>query len=106
MLERPSPDPIEAGMDHPLLLYLQNPSICAAELDGEICLFNPSTATYLNLNGPASAIWNLIASKVSEETIISVLLDTYEVDEALCMAETREFLSQAVEQGMVEVHPL
>ena len=106
MAERSSPYPINAGLDQPACIYLQNPSICAAELDGEICLFNPSTATYLNLNGPASAIWNLIASKASEETIISALLDTYDVDEALCLSETREFLLQAVEKGMVEVHPL
>jgi hypothetical protein len=106
MPELSSPDPKDVGLDQPHRLYAQNPSICAAELDGEICLFNPSTATYLNLNGPASAIWNLIASKASEETIISALLDTYDVDEALCLSETREFLLQAVEKGMVEVHPL
>jgi hypothetical protein len=101
-----SPEPEPMNLANPPCTYLQNPTICAAELDGEICLFNPSTAAYLNLNGPASAIWNVIASKASEELIIRTLLDAYDVEEDLCITETREFLNEAVEKGMVEVHPL
>ncbi|MCT0231176.1 PqqD family protein [Synechococcus sp. CS-1324] len=99
-------DANEDGQAKRLYTYLQSPSICAAELDGEICLFNPSTATYLNLNGSASAIWNLIASKTNEEKILAALLDAYDVDEAVCHSEVREFLNEALEKGMVEVHPL
>jgi hypothetical protein len=106
MSEKLSPDEVDVGLEKPHFAYLQNPSVCAAELDGEICLFNPLTATYLNLNGSASAIWNLIADKASEEEIIRALLDAYDVEEALCRSETRDFLNEAVGKGMVEVHPL
>jgi len=85
------------------MLYVQNASICAAELDGEICLFNPTTADYLNLNATASAIWKLISEPRAEEAIVAELLEQYEVKEQECRQDTREFLSSALEQGMVEV---
>jgi hypothetical protein len=86
------------------MLYSQNPEICAAELDGEICLFNPSTADYLNLNASASAIWNLIAQAKCEDEIVVELLERFDVTESECRQDTREILGQATQQGMVEVH--
>jgi hypothetical protein len=82
--------------------YAQNPEICAAELDGEVCLFNPATADYLNLNGSASAIWNLLAQPVGEDAIVQCLTRRYEVAEEVCRRETRAFLGQALERGMLE----
>jgi hypothetical protein len=82
--------------------YVQNPAICAAELDGEVCLFNPATADYLNLNGPASAIWNLLAQPAGEDAIVRSLAERYEVAEDVCRRDTRAFLRRAVERGMLE----
>ena len=42
------------------MVIVRNPEVCAAELDGEICLFEPVKAEYLNLNSTGSAIWNLL----------------------------------------------
>ena len=103
MAEGTSPEPRTLGSESSPTTYCQNPAICAAELDGEVCLFNPSSATYLNLNGPASAIWNLLASAATEESIVSALLKSYAVEEGVCRAETLEFLREAVEKGMVEL---
>ena len=82
--------------------FVQNPAICAAELDGEICLFNPTTSDYLNLNGSASTIWNLLAEPAGEDAIVQSLLQSYDVSEEVCRRETRSFLRRAVERGMLE----
>jgi hypothetical protein len=84
------------------MFYTQNADICAAELDGEICLFNPATAEYLNLNGPASTIWNLLSEPSDEETVVIALRKIYDVAEEICRLDTREFLGEALEKGMVE----
>jgi hypothetical protein len=83
------------------MMYRQNPNTCAAELDGEICLFDPSKAKYLNLNGSGSAIWHLLAEPIDKGAIVAELLERYEVEEATCQSEVEAFLKDATEQGLV-----
>lgn len=83
------------------MIYRQNPNICAAELDGEICMFDPSKAKYLNLNGSGSAIWHLLAEPIDKEAIVTELLERYDVEEATCQSEVEAFLKGAIEQGLV-----
>jgi hypothetical protein len=75
--------------------------ICAAELDGEVCLFNPETAQYLNLNGTGSSIWNLLAVPMDVEALISELQGRYEVDSRVCRRETEAFVAEALQRGML-----
>jgi hypothetical protein len=83
------------------MLYRQNPNICAAELDGEICLFDPNKAKYLNLNGSGSAIWHLLAEPMDKGAIVAKLLERYEIEEATCQREVEAFLQDVTEQGLV-----
>ena len=79
----------------------RNPVICAAELDGEVCLFHPERAEYLNLNGSGSAIWNLLETPLKREELIARLLTLQEVEESVCRRDTEIFLSLALEQDML-----
>lgn len=87
------------------MLILRNPEICAAELDGEVCLFHPQTAEYLNLNGTGSAIWNLLEAPTDREALVAQLLARFEVEEAICRLETDAFLAEALSLGMVLEDP-
>ncbi|MFM7642056.1 MAG: PqqD family protein [Cyanobium sp.] len=80
---------------------LRNPVICAAELDGEVCLFHPERGEYLNLNASGSAIWNLLDSPLEREELIRQLLERYAVDEADCRRDTETFLTGALEREML-----
>lgn len=82
-------------------LIRRNPEVCAAELDGEMCLFQPETAEYLNLNSTGSAIWNLLETPADLDGLLAELLNRYQVDEATCRQETETFLRAAVERGML-----
>ncbi len=83
----------------------RNPDICAAELDGEICLFNPDTAEYLNLNGTGSRIWNLLETPAALDELIHSLQESYAVEAATCRNETESFVAEALQRGMlVEAH--
>jgi hypothetical protein len=84
----------------------QNPEICAAELDGEVCLFNPESAEYLNLNGTGSSIWNLLDAPTELDELIYNLQARYAVDPETCRDETEAFVAEALKRGMlVEVQP-
>ncbi|MFN9645705.1 MAG: PqqD family protein [Cyanobacteriota bacterium] len=86
-------------------MILRNPEICAAELDGEICLFHPDTAQYLNLNATGSAIWTLLDTPTDREALVAQLLARYAVEEAICRRETEAFLAEALALGMLLEDP-
>ncbi len=82
-------------------MILRNPEICAAELDGEICLFHPVNAQYLNLNATGSAIWTLLDTPTDREALVAQLLARFEVEESICRRETETFLAEALALGML-----
>jgi len=82
-------------------LLSRHPEVCAAELDGEVCLFHPDTAQYLNLNATASAIWRLLEQPLSRDGLVASLLASHEVEEAHCRQETETFLAQALAISML-----
>jgi hypothetical protein len=92
---------INRHKDVPVLLR-RNPDICAAELDGEVCLFNPENAEYLNLNTTGSCIWTLLDTPSNFEDLMRNLQDRYDVAEETCRIETEAFVAQAIKRGMLE----
>ena len=84
------------------MLISRNPKVCAAELDNEICLFEPVKAEYLNLNNTGSAIWNLLEEPSTLEFLLKELQSRYIVDPDTCRQETEAFISEALERGMLQ----
>ncbi len=87
------------------MLLRRHPDVCAAELDGEICLFHPQNAEYLNLNATGSTIWNLLDVPTDLDRLVAQLLARYAVEEATCRRETEAFLARALERGMLLAQP-
>ena len=83
-------------------MIVRNPEVCAAELDGEICLFEPVKSEYLNLNKTGSAIWNLLEEPNTMEFLLTELQSRYVVDYSTCRQETEEFIREAIERGMLQ----
>ena len=83
------------------MLIARNPEVCAAELDGEICLFEPVKAEYLNLNSTGSAIWNLLEEPSELDHLIAVLQSRYDVDLDTCRQQTEAFVGEAFKRGML-----
>ncbi len=83
------------------MFFQRNPAICAAELDGEICLFHPESAQYINLNTTGSAIWTLLDAPQERNWLVAQLLDRFAVEEAACSEETDDFLSEALQRGVL-----
>lgn len=83
------------------MLIARNPEVCAAELDGEICLFEPEKADYLNLNATGSVIWNLLEEPAAVDQLIASLQIRYNVDAATCRQDTETFISEALQRRML-----
>ena len=87
------------------MVIVRNPEVCAAELDGEICLFEPVKAEYLNLNSTGSAIWNLLEEPTELDHLLEALQNRYDVDLDTCRRETEAFLGEALTRGMLLEKP-
>ena len=87
------------------MLIVRNPDVCAAELDGEICLFEPVKAEYLNLNGTGSAIWNLLEEPAEVDQLLASLQTLYNVDAVTCRQETEAFIGEALKRGILQEQP-
>ena len=87
------------------MMIVRNPEVCAAELDGEICLFEPAKAEYLNLNSTGSAIWNLLEKPMELDYLLEELQNRYDVDLETCRQQTEAFLGEAFKRGMLLEKP-
>lgn len=88
-----------------VMMIIRNPQVCAAELDGEICLFEPVQAEYFNLNSTGSAIWNLLEQPAEVEKLLTALETLYDVDSSTCRQETEAFIAEALKRGMLQEQP-
>lgn len=79
----------------------RNIAVCAALLDGEICLFDPENAHYLNLNSTGSAIWELLEEPMELEQLVDKLVARYSIEKNKCLVETKLFIEASLEQGFL-----
>lgn len=82
----------------------RNPDVYAATLDGEVCLFNPKSEEYLNLNATGTCIWILLENKSNLEDLVETLQTMYNVDPVTCRLETERFIDEALERGMLQTN--
>ena len=83
------------------MLLSRNMAVCAAMLDGEICLFDPDNAQYLNLNSTGSAIWELLEEPMELEQIVDNLITKYSIERNKCLEETKLFVEASLKQGFL-----
>lgn len=57
--------------------YQQMPECLLEDMDGEILLYNPTSATTLHLNGPSAVVWELCTGENSVAEIIDALQQAY-----------------------------
>ncbi|PZD97717.1 lasso peptide biosynthesis PqqD family chaperone [Paenibacillus sambharensis] len=75
------------------------------DMDGEKVMMSITNGKYYSLGEVGSRIWELAASPVSMEDIVSALLQEYEVDPAACRTEVAMFLEQLRREGLIHVAP-
>ena len=83
------------------MIYSKNEEIASSELDGEVCIFDPNSGMYFNLNDTASFIWKSIEKNTSLESIISKVKDEFNGDYELIEKEVIEFLKSSVQKGLL-----
>ena len=81
--------------------YIQNKEVFAADLDKEVCIFNPDNGEYINLNKTGTEIWHLIKENKSVDTLLKYLYKKYEGENDLIKNDLIEFLSKGTKNGFI-----
>jgi len=81
----------------------RNPDLVYSEIDGEVVMLSVKNGEYYNLNEVSSDIWKELKESLSFKDLVSRLHDNYEVSYEACELETRSFLEQTLEKGIIEI---
>ncbi|RBP53498.1 coenzyme PQQ synthesis protein D (PqqD) [Arenicella xantha] len=72
------------------------------DMDGELLVYNPNTATTLHLNGPSTVVWQLLTGEYSLATIITSLQEAYPDQAAQIEPDVIATVSDMLEQGVIQ----
>ena len=81
----------------------RSPETLANSVDDETVLLDVAQSSYYGLGPVASRIWRELAEPVPVETIVSQLLDEYEVGRDQCERDVLIFLRQLYVAGLLLV---
>ena len=83
---------------------VRSPDILQASLgEDEIALLSAEASKYFGLEGPASAIWNLLKKEQSLQSLCDALTESYDVRADVCARDAMVFVDQLIEHDLVRI---
>lgn len=83
-------------------LFVQNPELIAADMDGQTVMMSIAHGEYFGLDGIGSQIWKWLAQPVSIDQLVSTICTEYAVDEVTCRTDLEQFISELMAKGLVQ----
>ncbi|HZW26296.1 MAG TPA: lasso peptide biosynthesis PqqD family chaperone [Gallionella sp.] len=75
----------------------------SAEIDGELVMMSIEKGNYYGLTGIGNRIWQLLETPIKVSALCDKLVEEYDVEKAVCEADTLEFLRELSGQGLIEL---
>ena len=79
----------------------KNDEVISEILDGEICIFNPKNANYINLNSTATRIWELLDSLEEVDKIINKLKSEFPDQNLVVEDQTKLFIEDCIRNDIL-----
>jgi len=85
-------------------ILVRTSQLPAAELGpDDTVLLDAERGVYYGLEGPARQIWEELSEETTLDDICTSLIQEYDVEREQCESDTREFLAELIENGLVKV---
>ncbi len=85
-------------------ILIRTSQLPAAELGpDDTVLLDAERGVYYGLEGPARQIWEKLGEETTLDEICSSLIKEYDVEREQCESDTRAFLDELIENGLVKV---
>ncbi len=83
---------------------VRNPDVLQANLgESELALLSAEASKYFGLEGPASAIWNLLEKEQTLQGLCEELIDSYDVPADVCTRDAAAFVAELIEHDLVRI---
>jgi len=84
-------------------IYKQVEDCLLEDMDGELLLYNPSTAVTLHLNGPSAIVWQLVDGERSVQSIIEVVQEAYPEQSEQIVEDVKNVIDDLSERKVLEL---
>lgn len=84
-----------------MTLSLREQDLDWRDINDEIVALDAQGAMYLAVRGSAAVLWRLLAGAATRETLVEMLVKTYEIDAATAGDDVDEFLLTLSERGLL-----
>ncbi len=85
-------------------IIIRTSQLPAAELGpDDTVLLDAERGVYYGLEGPARQIWDKLDQETTLQAICQALTEEYDVEPGQCESDTREFILELIENGLVKV---
>jgi hypothetical protein len=86
-------------------IIAQDDGAITSEIDDESVIFIASAGVVISLNSVGTDVWRQLAHQSSVRSIISALMEKYDVDSDVASRETREFIHKLIKYRIVRTVP-
>ena len=86
-----------------LTFYKASTKHLYSEIDAEAVILDVNSGTYYGLNEVSNRIWQFLQMPASEERLLELLLEEYEVTPEVARADLQTLLRDLLGNGLIEV---
>jgi hypothetical protein len=83
-------------------IYKQNEDCLLEDMDGELLLYNPSSAVTLHLNGPSAIVWQLCDGQRAAADIVQLVQEAYPDQNAQIKQDVTDVIDDLLERKVLE----
>lgn len=72
-------------------------------IDGEVVMLSLKNGEYYGLDSVGTRIWELLEEEIMFSDLVRQLMNEFDVDEHLCLADTKGYLAQLLDKDLLVV---
>ncbi|WP_273851279.1 lasso peptide biosynthesis PqqD family chaperone [Guptibacillus spartinae] len=94
---------LKNSLINPTQLVSQVPGNIASDMDGEKVILSIENGKYYNLGEVGGEIWSRLSKPIRLNTLITNLMEEFNVGRDVCEADVQYFLGKLLDEGLVKV---
>ncbi len=83
------------------MLKIRFDDVVWRSVDDELVIFELSTTNYLSLNGTARELWLGLSDGASEDDLVTLLKEKYQIPHEQARTDAKLFLSDLLDRGLL-----
>ncbi len=83
-------------------VFKRNPRLISADMAGETVMMDTAEGKYYSLGVSGGYIWSLLETPRGLSDIISDLIETYDVTFEQCLKDTKPFMDDLLQRGIIQ----